>query len=71
MHSKRSFKICIFLIILDELESPRNYKGLSIIFPKILDAILSFTKVRIFQIPLSIAFLIPNILGFFFLRKIG
>ena len=39
MHSKRSFKICIFFVILGELESFRNYKGFSIIFPKILDAI--------------------------------
>ena len=34
--------------------------GLSMIFPKILDAILGFTKVRIFLIPLSIAFSNPR-----------
>ena len=71
MHSKRRYKIRICSVVLGQLESFRNYKSFSIIFPKILDAILSFTKVRIFQIPLSIAFLNPNILGFFFLRKIG
>ena len=39
MHSKRRYKICIRSVILGELESFRNYKGLSIIFPKILEAI--------------------------------
>ena len=71
MHSKRRYKIRICSVVLGQLESFRNYKSFSIILPKILDAILSFTKVRIFQIPLSIAFLNPNILGFFFLRKLG
>ena len=37
-HSRRRFKIVICSVILDELESFRNYKGFSIIFPKILDA---------------------------------
>ena len=46
-------------------------QGLSIIFPKILDAILGFTKVRLFLIPVSIAVSNPKILDFFFLRKIG
>ena len=71
MHSKRRYKIRICSLVLGQLESFRNYKSFSIILPKILDAILSFTKVRIFQIPLSIAFLNPKILGFFSLRKIG
>ena len=44
-----------------QLKSFRNYKGLSIICLKILDAILSFTKVRIFLIPLSIEFSNPKI----------
>ena len=39
MHSKRRYKICICSVILGELESFRNYKGFSIIFPKILDEI--------------------------------
>ena len=46
-------------------------QGLSIIFPKILDAILGFTKVRIFLIPVSIAVSNRKILDFLFLRKIG
>ena len=44
MHSKRRYKICICSVILGELESFRNYKGLSIIFPKILDEILRKMK---------------------------
>ena len=39
MHSKRRYKICICLVILGERESLRNCKGLSIVFPKNLDAI--------------------------------
>ena len=39
MHSKRRYKICICSVILGEKESFRNYKGLGIIFPIILDAI--------------------------------
>ena len=40
MHSKRRYKICIFSVILGELQSFRNYtKGFSVTFPKILDAI--------------------------------
>ena len=41
MHSKRRYKICNCSVILGELESFRNYKGFSIIFPKILNAILT------------------------------
>ena len=51
-----------------ELESFRNFKGLRIIFPKILDEICNITKVRHFLIPLSMKFFNPKILGF--LQKI-
>ena len=70
MHSKRRYKICIWPVILGELEAFRNYKGFSDIFPKIVDAVEQlFTKVMIFLIPLSITFLNPlKILGF--LRKL-
>ena len=44
MHSKRRYKICICSVILGELKSFRNYKGFSIIFPKLFDAIERFTK---------------------------
>ena len=56
-------------VILGELESFRNYKGFSIIFPKILAAIKrtrTARKVRIFLIPISFAFFHPKILGFLF-----
>ena len=39
MRSKRRYEIYICSVILGQLESFRNYKGFSIIFPKILDAI--------------------------------
>ena len=39
MHSKWRYKICICSVILADLESFRSYKDISIIFPKILDAI--------------------------------
>ena len=69
MHSKRRYKICICSVILGQLESFRNYKGFGIIFPKILGAILSFTKMRRFLILLFVAFSNPKILGFPFSTK--
>ena len=54
MHSKRRYEICVCSVVLGEIESFRNYKGFSIIFPQILDAIQRITKVQIFLIPLSI-----------------
>ena len=39
MLSKRRYKFFISSVILKELEAFRNYKGFSVIFPKILDAI--------------------------------
>ena len=39
MHSKRCYKTCICSVIRRKLESFRNYKVLSIIFPKILDEV--------------------------------
>ena len=69
MHSKRRYKICICSAIPGELEYFRNYKGYSIIFPKILGAIQRITKERIFLIPLSVTFLNPKILGFLCSKK--
>ena len=69
MHSKQRFKICICSVILGKLESFRNYKDFSIIFPKILDVSYQIMKVRIFLIPLSITFLNPKILSFLFSTK--
>ena len=42
MHSKGRYKICICSVILGKLEAFQNYKGFSVIFPKILDAIERF-----------------------------
>ena len=53
-------------VVLGKPESFRNYKGFSVIFPKILAAIKSFTKGRIFLIPLCITF--SEHLGFLFLH---
>ena len=48
MHSTQRYKICTCLVIIEELESFRNYKGFSIIFPKtVLDAIKRITKVKL------------------------
>ena len=71
MHSKRRYKICICSVILGELEAFRNYKGASVLFPKLLYAIERFTKVRIFLISLSITLLNSKILGFLFSTKIS
>ena len=72
IHSRRRYKICIRWVILRELESFRDYKGFSIIFPKILEAIWRFTRAIIFLIPLhlSLTFLDSKVLGFLFLQKI-
>ena len=72
MNSKRCYKICICSVIqqgpnlslFEIISAP-----CSISFPKILDAIERFTKVRIFLILLYIAFLSPKILGFLFTTK--
>ena len=40
MHFKWRYKICICSVILFKIESFRNYKVFSIIFPKILDDVL-------------------------------
>ena len=42
MHSKRRYKIYICSVVQGERESFRNYKGFSIIFPKILCANLTY-----------------------------
>ena len=69
MHFKRCYTICICSFIRGELKPFRNFKGFSIIVPKILDAIYHIMKVKNFFIPLSITFLNPKILGFLFPSK--
>ena len=44
MYSKWHYKICLYSVILQELEDFRNFKGYSVIFPKSLDVIERFTK---------------------------
>ena len=52
MHSKRSYKIGICSVIRARgAWGFSNYKGFTVIFPKSLDGIERFTKVRIFLIP--------------------
>ena len=58
-----ALKNFICLVILGQLESFRNYKDFNFIFPKILAVIYSFTKVKIFLIPLVLK--LQNILGNF------
>ena len=68
----RLLMICSVILFLGQLESFRNYKGFDIVFPKILEEIESFTKVRIFLIRFSIAFANPKTLGFLqFYEKIA
>ena len=68
MRSKRRYKICICSVILGELESFRNYKGLSIIFLKIL---LTYYERKTFSDSSRHTFLNPKILGSLFLPKIA
>ena len=66
MCCKRRYNICTCSVILGELKSFRNYKGFRTFSPKILEANKVITKVKNFQIPLSIIFLNPKILGSLF-----
>ena len=68
MHSKRHYKLCICSVILEKLESFWNYKGVKVIFPKILGEIWRITKVRRFLI-LNAKFLNSKILGSLFPTK--
>ena len=69
MHSKRRYKFVSVRSPQGKCESFPNYKGLSIIFPKILGAIWRVTKVRHILTSLSIVFLNPKILGFLSLNE--
>ena len=66
MHSKRRYKICTCSLS-STSGNLRLFETRAVLlsqFPKILDAIARFTKVRIFLFPLTIIFLNPKILGF-------
>ena len=70
MHSERHYKLCNCSVILGEIESFRNYKGVRVVFPKIVGEIWRITKLRRFLI-LNAKFLNPKILGSFFQQKIA
>ena len=61
--------LCIFSLIVWELEPFWNYKGFSIIFPKILEAVQRIDGNENFLIPVSIIFSNPKVLGFLFSTK--
>ena len=69
MNSKQHCKICLCSVILGELESFRNDKGLSIIFSKIFRCNFKFYERENFLIPLFIALSNSKILGFFLQEK--
>ena len=69
MQSKRRYKICICWFIFGELQSFRNCKGFSIIFPTILDTIHRIKKENFFLFLSPPHFLNPKILGFIFPTK--
>ena len=62
-HSERRCKICVCSVMVGELESFRNYQGLSIIFLKSLEEIWHIMKVRHSLIHLSITVSSVQILG--------
>ena len=49
MHSKRRYKICNCSVVLGQLESLRNYKGLRIIFPQNLRCNFKFYESKNFS----------------------
>lgn len=72
MHSKQRYKICILVSVrlyLGNLSIFEIKRALVLFSRTFQPAIKSFTKVRIFLIPLSIAFSFPNILCCLYLRK--
>ena len=67
IYTKRCNKICTCSVILGELESFRNYKGIRNIFSEHFRCHLTYYEIEnFFLIPFSITFLNPKILGFLF-----
>ena len=71
MHSKRRYTSCICSVVLGQLECFRNHLGPQYYFPENFRYNFRFYEVRIFLIPLSIAFSNPKNLDLLFQRKIG
>ena len=69
MCTKWRYNICICSVILGQLESFRNYKGLSIIFQEQFRYNFKVYERSAKIIFLYMAFLNPKILGFLFMRN--
>ena len=63
MHSKRRYKICICSVIVEELETFRNY------FPENFRCNFTYYESENFSVPSLLAFLNSKIEGFLFLLK--
>ena len=69
MCTKWRYNICICSVILGQLESFRNYQGLSIIFQEQFRYNFKVYERSAKIIFLYMAFLNPKILGFLFMRN--
>ena len=65
MHSKRRYKICICSVIIEELETFRNY------FPENFRCNFTYYESENFSVPSLLAFLNSKIEGFLFSTKKG
>ena len=63
MHSKRRYKICICSVIVEELETFRNY------FPENFRCNFTYYESENFSVPSLLAFLNSKIEGFLFSTK--
>ena len=63
MHSKRRYKICICSVIVEELETFRNY------FPENFTCNFTYYESENFSVPSLLAFLNSKIEGFLFSTK--
>ena len=63
MHSKRRYKICICSVIVEELETFRNY------FPENFRCNFTYYESEDFSVPSLLAFLNSKIEGFLFSTK--
>ena len=50
MHSERRYKICMYLVILRQFESSRNYNDFRVQFPENFRCSLKFYKSEIFTV---------------------
>ena len=71
VHSRRRHKACICSVILGELESLRNDKGLESLPENFRCKLETFKKIFIFPIPISVKFANSKVLGFLLLQNIA